>query len=182
MVGGVLALVLLRPGPVLLDPDEFVGVTRVEQNSHVPPPGWTGCDLSVGPWMSVSSPDTDTALELGPHGRAGAAIVVQPSWSPRSAPEQIEHLSMLGEQCAAGNSVSSGRFAIEPLDGLAPGEVGWRTRYEEPLEWGEYVVVALDEKRLLAVGFETTEEEPPVDMEHLVERAKQGAEQFPAGG
>jgi hypothetical protein len=165
---------------VLLDPDDFAGVTRADQNTQNPPPGWTACDLSVGDWLSDEGPDT--ALEFGPDQRAGAAIAVQPSSSTRDVRETIDYLSGLAEMCAAGNSATSGRFSIEPLSGLAPGEVGWRTRYEDPLRWGEYVVIPLDERRLLVVGFETDEADPPVVMDRLVELAKQGAEQFPAAG
>lgn len=180
VLGGTFAFVLVRPGPVLLDPEDFPGVTRTDQNAQNSPPGWTACDLSVGDWLSDEGPDT--ALEFGEDQRAGAAIAVQPSSSTRDVPEMIDYLSGLAEMCAAGNSATSGRFSIEPLSGLAPGEVGWRTRYEDPLRWGEYVVIPLDEHRLLAVGFETDQEEPPVDMDRLVELAKQGAEQFPAAG
>lgn len=178
VLGVVLAIVLLRPEPVLLDPDDFPGVARTHQNGHNAPPGWTYCDLSVGGWVREGSPDT--ALVFGPDQWAGAAIAVQPGGRSESAAELLDRLQERAASCATSELTQSGRFSIEPLSGLGPGEVGWRTRYEDPLQWGEYVVIPLDEGRLLAVGFQTTEETAPVDMDRLVELAKQGAEQFPA--
>ena len=47
-------------------------------------------------------------------------------------------------------------------------------------EWGQYVLVRLDDVRVLAVGFSTTQDEAKVDLDDLVERATVGAEQFAA--
>jgi hypothetical protein len=179
MVAGALAFVLLRPGPVLLDPDDFHGVVRSQQGEPTVPPGWTNCDLSVGVWIREGAPDS--SLDFGDGRWAAAAIAERPEGRGlyEDAQDFLEHLESTAERCALSPKTDNG-FSIEPLQGLQPGEVGWRTGYLDTPRWGEYVVIPLDENRLLAVGFETNEAEPPVDMDRLVELAKQGAEQFPA--
>ena len=186
VAGGALAFVLLRPGPVLLDADDFPGVERAYQNERSAPPGWTSCDLSVSGWVRQGGPDTE--LIFGQGQRAGAAIGVEPGPLSGGAAEEIAYLERTAAICADSEKTERG-FSIEPLTGLDDGAVGWRTKQEgyvrgdqEVSVWGEYVVIPLDEHRLLAVGFETDQEEPPVDMDRLVELAKQGAEQFPAAG
>lgn len=181
VAGGVLAFLLVRPGPVLLDPDDFPGVVRAQQGEPAVPPGWTNCDLSVGAWLREGAPDT--LLDFGDGSWAAAAIAERPEGRNiyDDADAFIAHLESTAETCAQSPKIDNG-FSIEPLPDLDPGAVGWRTGYPGIPRWGEYVVIPLDERRLLAVGFETNEAEPPVDMDHLVELAKQGAEQFPATG
>jgi hypothetical protein len=186
VAGGALAFLLLRPGPVLLAPEDFPGVVSAHQNGRSAPPGWTNCDLSISGWVRPGGPDTE--LIFGPGQRAGAAIGVEPSPLSGGSAGEIAYLERTADTCADSEKTEHG-FSIEPLPGLDDGAVGWRTKEEgyvrggqEGYLWGEYVVIPLDEHRLLAVGFQTDQEEPPVDMDRLVELAKQGAEQFPATG
>ncbi|RMI13564.1 hypothetical protein [Cellulomonas triticagri] len=179
VAGGALAFLLVQPGPVLLDPDDFPGVVASQQGEPAVPPGWTNCDLSVGAWLREGDPDT--LLDFGDGSWAVAAIAQRPEGRNLYADADafIAHLESTAATCAQSSKIDNG-FTIEALPDLDPGAVGWRTGYLDIPRWGEYVVIPLDERRLLAVGFETNQEEPPVDMDRLVELAKQGAEQFPA--
>ncbi len=84
-----------------------------------------------------------------------------------------------GDNCAA--SVSRGpEDAIERLPEGDATALRWRTSTAGGL-WGEYTLIALDDTRLLAVGFETTADEAPVELDELVDLAEAGARQFPDG-
>jgi hypothetical protein len=178
VLAGVLAFLLLRPGPVLLDPADFAGVERTVQGSPEQPPGWTGCDIGENPVIEQGSPDTFLKFEDGTSVVAAIAET-WPTGSSSTVHDYAAYLSGRAERCGQPPKTGHG-FTIEPLPRLAEGEVGWRTGYADPLWWGQYLLIPLDEERMLLVGFETREPEPPFDWDRLVELARHGAEQFPA--
>ncbi|WP_282944799.1 hypothetical protein [Cellulomonas endometrii] len=172
------ALVLSRCGadPVLLDESDFTGVTATSHRDWIGvTPGPTWCD-GIGSEQFTKGASPGSALGFGERGAAGATIIDRSSYG---APAEyiLELLERGATSCAESEPTTRG-YSIEPLTGLAEGEVGWTTRTSDG-EWGEYVLIPLDEWRLLAVGFSTSEDEPPVEMDELIERAREGAEQFP---
>lgn len=176
VAGGVLAVSMLGGSPELLDEADFTGVESAQHGETAYPPGWTWCDLGVGRWFSEDAPVS--SLTFGDHAWAAAAIVARPgTWTSQ---EVLDALETAADACADSELVDRGN-SIEPLDGLAPGEVGWTTEAADG-ERGAYALVPLDETRVLAVGYTTLEDDPPVDVHELVERAKDGAAQFSATG
>jgi hypothetical protein len=175
-LGGVLLLSACGSTPVLLDESDFPGVDSATQNSdRALAPGWTWCDgLRSGTY--VQAPVVSSSLVFGEQSRAGATIIDR-SGDGASAEYLVEQYAQEATLCAESVAVERGN-SIEPLSGLAEGEVGWTTRTSDG-EWGEYVLIPLDEWRLLAVGFQTSEDEPPVDLDELIERAREGADQLP---
>lgn len=178
--GLVVAVVLLTGcggDPVLLDGDDVPGVQGTTQNTrsgNVPGPTW--CDgIAADTFPAPSSPGT--VLDFGAQGSAGA-VIIDRSGDGIGSDYVLATLQEQADLCGDSDAASEGS-TIEPLTGLVEGEVGWTTRRSDG-EWGEYVLVPLDESRLLAVGFSTTQDEAPVDLDELVDRATAGAEQFPA--
>ncbi|HEY0239605.1 MAG TPA: hypothetical protein VGC37_13270 [Friedmanniella sp.] len=176
VLGGVLAVTLLRPAadPVLLDPRDFTGVEAVHQGKPSQEPGWTWCNLDIAPWTSEGDPVTTLDLD---HDTLATAVIAD-GRPDATAEEIVSTLSADASACAESESVTLGA-SIEPLTGLDDGEVGWRTTTTFGA-WGEYVLVPLDDSRVLAVGFATWDDDPAVAINELVARAKAGAEQFPA--
>jgi len=175
-VGVVLLLPACGSSPVLLDEGDVPGVESATQNSdRALAPGWTWCDgLRSG--IYVQGPVISSSLVLGEWSRAGATIIDR-SDDGAMAEYLLEEYAQEATLCAGSAAVQQGN-SIEPLTGLPEGALGWTTRTSDG-EWGEYALIPLDEQRLLAVGFATTEDEPPVDMDELIEHAREGAEQFP---
>jgi len=180
--GGVLVLALsgCASSPVLLDEGDFSGVERSYQNQrYAVPPGWTWCeDLSptflgggkfAGSWFSFGDPVQAGAALLD---RSGDGMTAE-----RLAGRYEDKAELCAEELERGEG--EGR-SIEALSGLDAGAVGWRTETMDG-EWGEYVLIPLAEWQLLAVGFSTDQKEPPVDLDELVDLAREGAEQFPRG-
>lgn len=163
--------------PVLLDRADFPGATSVKQDAWGgSTPGATWCS-GLGSAQYAAGGEVSSWLSFGDHGDAGATLI------DRSADRaSAEHLAgMIAEQatvCAESDAATTGGASIEPLDGLDDGERGWTTRTPDG-EWGQYALVPLDDWRLLAVGFSTTDDEAPVELTDLIDRAREGAEQFP---
>lgn len=162
----------------LLDGDDFDGLVKIVQDDDVILPGATWCGLYVdvwaeGPWHMSTLMFDD--------GTWAAAMIVDRTADGESAAETMQRIDEDAARCPEDTWAVQEGHSIEPLDGLAEGELGWRTR-EANGRWGEYVLVPLDEWRFLAVGFETDQEQPPVDMDELVSRAKEGAARFPNDG
>ncbi|MET0432741.1 MAG: hypothetical protein ABW025_01140 [Cellulomonas sp.] len=173
----VAALAACSADPVLLDGDDFPGVEETTQNTrsgNVPGPTW--CDgMAADTVAAPSSPGT--VLDLGDRGTAGA-VIIDRSADGLGSDQVLAQLQGQADACAD-SSVAEQGSVIEPLTGLGDGAIGWTTRRVDG-EWGEYVLVPLDEWRLLAVGFSTTQDEPPVELADLVDRAVAGADRFPA--
>lgn len=176
-VAVVAALGACADDPVLLDGDDFPGVQGTTQNTrsgNVPGPTW--CDgIAADTFAAPSSPGT--VLDFGAQGSAGA-VIIDRSGDGIGSDYVLAKLQEQADLCGDSDAASEGS-TIEPLPGLAEGAVGWTTRRSDG-EWGEYVLVPLDESRLLAVGFSTTQDDAPVDLDDLVDRATAGAERFPA--
>lgn len=174
----VAALALLR-APALLDADDFTGVRSVAQDAGADPaPGWVWCDL-IAPSMWERGEPPATSLVLDDGSTIGATLIERPSGG-LPAGKVLSNASAAAESCGASHLVDEG-FAIEPLSGLAAGEVGWRSARHDG-RWGEYVLVDLDGRRVLAVGFETEADEAPLPIDDLVALAREGAERFPRDG
>ena len=166
--------------PVLLSPNDLDGVAvQVEQNSaDALAPGWTWCSF-LSPGVNSSPPVRGSRFSLEGGAQVGASVLDRrdEGWSSDRLVERIESQA---DQCALEASDSLGT-SIEPLDGLATGARGWRTADPEG-RWGEYVVVKLDEWRVLAYGFATDDADPPVDLDDLGDLARTGSERFPLDG
>ncbi|WP_282944798.1 hypothetical protein [Cellulomonas endometrii] len=173
---GVLTLAACGSSPVLLEKSDFTGVQAEQQNEEAYAPGWTWCD-ALRPSFYIDGGAVSSSLTFGDRERA-AATIIDGSTDDLPADYMLEQYEAQADSCARSDATTRG-YSIEPLGGLAEGEVGWTTRTSDG-EWGEYVLIPLDEWRLLAVGFSTSEDEPPVEMDRLVELARQGAEQFPS--
>lgn len=167
--------------PTLLDDSDFTEAVDVTHGRNVNPPGWTWCSLNLDVWQNGSA---GSALNFDDSAWAAATIVdgtLLPA-RPRPSAEIMREASETAWACdATAEDIADTNVVIEPLDGLAEGAIGWRTRVVGG-KWGEYVMVPLDPWRLLVVGFETDQEQPPVDMDELVSLAIEGAVQFPVGG
>jgi hypothetical protein len=176
-VGVALLLSGCGSSPVLLDESDFAGVDSATQNSdRALAPGWTWCDgLRSG--IYVQGAVVSSSLVFGEQSRAGATIIDR-SADGAMADYLLEQYAQEATLCAGSAAVQQGN-SIEPLPGLDDGALGWTTRTSDG-EWGEYALIPLDEWRLLAVGFQTFDDEPPVDLDELIEHAREGAEQFPA--
>ncbi|GIG36926.1 hypothetical protein Cpa01nite_23070 [Cellulomonas pakistanensis] len=163
--------------PVLLDRAAFDDVEDASHDTwtgNVPGPTW--CDsMAPGGYTIAHSPGT--VLSFGERGLAGA-VVVDRSSDGIPAERVLAFIEEQADVCTD-SSVRARGHDIEPLTDLDEGEVGWSTRRNDG-EWGEYVLVPLDEWRLLAVGFSTFADEAPVDRDVLVAEAVEGAGQFPA--
>ncbi|WP_147794809.1 hypothetical protein [Cellulomonas sp. Y8] len=180
VAGGVVAaLVLLRAAPALLDADDIAGVSSVAQDADADPaPGWVWCD-TIAPSMWERGEPPTTSLVLDDGSTIGATLIERPLGG-LTAGKVLSNASAAAESCGASHLVDEG-FAIEPLSGLADGEVGWRSARPDG-RWGEYVLVDLDGRRVLAVGFETEADEAPLPIGDLVALAREGAERFPGDG
>lgn len=177
----VVVLALTRPWresgePVLVDPGEVPGVVEASQNARGgSTPGWTWCD-GIGSHLYAPTDAPSTWLSFGSAGDAGA-VLMDRHRDGASAEYLIDTITEQAEVCAASSTVARGS-SIEPLAGLDDGEVGWRTERADG-EWGEYVLVPIDEWRVLAVGFATKEASAPVDLYDLVSIAREGAQTVP---
>ncbi|VTR78925.1 hypothetical protein CHMI_03713 [Cellulomonas hominis] len=173
----VLVLAGCAGEPVLLDDSDFTGVTSTSQNEWgggTPGPTWCS---GIGSAQYAAGGSASSWLSFGDHGDAGAALIDRSSDSA-SAEYFVGKISEQATACADSEATTRG-YSIELLTGLGEGELGWTTRTSDG-EWGEYALIPLDEWRLLAVGFSTFEDEPPVDLDELIEHARDGAEQFPS--
>lgn len=157
--------------PVLLD-DAALGAVSTRQNPlGWNTPGWTWCSgLAPDDLPSVS-----TALGFGSRGTAGASII-DPGSGVLSGAYLLDRMAERGERCVATADRARDR-GIEPLTDLTEGAVGWRTHAADGT-WGEYVLLPVDGDRVLAVGFVTSDDEAPVDLDELVELARAGVDRF----
>jgi hypothetical protein len=173
---GLLVLAGCGSSPVMLDEADFDDVQTVHQNEGAFAPGWTWCD-ALRPSRYIDGGAVSSSLTLGDRERAAATII---DGAPDDLPAEymLEQYEQQADACASADPTTR-CYSIEPLTGLGDGAVGWETHTSDG-EWGEYALIPLDEWRLLAVGFSTFEDEAPVDMDELIEHARDGAEQFPA--
>lgn len=176
------ALVLLAgcsSSPVLLSEDDVTDVTVAEQNTDLAiAPGWTFCD-EISPNVYLRAPVVGTWFELADGSTVGATVLDRRA-DGLSADLVLEQLEAAADQCALESETYPGSGqTIEPLDDLDDSALGWRTQTADGT-WGEYVVLPLDESRVLAVGFTTEQDDPPVELSELVDLAAAGAERFPA--
>lgn len=179
--GTVLAAAVLLAAcsstPVLLDGADFEGVESTTQDDGgALAPGWTWCD-DLRPGLYTGASVTSSFLTFDDESRVGATVI-DLSEDARSSDDVLERYAAAADRCAEADAAARG-YAIEPVAGLDQGESGWTTRRSDG-EWGQYVLVRLDNARVLAVGFSTTQDDAPVDLDDLVDRATAGAEQFPA--
>ena len=175
LLGATVLLSGCASEPVLLDGDDVDGVVSTTQNDGgALAPGWTWCD-DLRPGLYTGADVVSSFLTFEDESRAGATII-DLSEDTRSVDYLLEQYEAGADLCA--ENVAEG-YSIEPVTGLDGGALGWTTRRSDG-EWGRYVLVPLDDVRLLAVGFSTTGEEPPVELSELVDLAEAGAERFPA--
>lgn len=178
LVVGAVTLGACSAPPVLLDAGDFEDVTIAEQNtSYSIAPGWTWCD-EMSPNLYMGDPVQGTWLEVDGGPSVGATLLDR-SERGQSADDVVATVISKADQCVlSSETIGSGR-AIEPLEGLESGAFGWRTEDPDGV-WGEFVIVPLDETRVLAYGFATDRGDAPVDLDHLGDLARAGAERFPA--
>jgi hypothetical protein len=173
---GVLVLAGCAGEPVLLDNSDFPGVTSTSQNEWgggTPGPTWCS---GIGSAQYAAGGSISSWLSFGDQGDAGAALIDRSSDSATTE-YFVGKITEQATACADSEATTRG-YSIEPLTDLGDGAVGWETHTSDG-EWGEYALIPLDEWRLLAVGFSTFEDEAPVDLDELIEHAREGAEQFP---
>ena len=110
---------------------------------------------------------------------AGAAVVTH---ERADAAEMLAEYALGADACTRLQERSS-KHSFEPLAGLDDGAVGWRTvddsvEYDDGTtgRWGEFALVPLDDTHLLAVGFATVDDDPPVDLDELIRIARERAE------
>jgi hypothetical protein len=173
---GALVLAGCGSSPVLLEESDVPGAEAVHQNEDAFAPGWTWCD-ALRPSRYIDGNAVSSSFSFADRARAAATLIDGAS-DDLPAEYMLEQYEQQADSCASAEATTRG-YSIEPLPGLDDGALGWTTRTSDG-EWGEYALIPLDEWRLLAVGFSTFEEEAPVDMDELIEHAREGAEQFPA--
>lgn len=178
LLAPVLLLAACSSDPVLVSGDDVDGATRVVQNTgDALAPGWTWCQ-PLSPGRTTSSPIQGSLLELEDGSSVGATIM-QREDEGITASELLEKIQAQADLCINQSETASAGESFEPLDGLADDARGWRSETPEG-RWGEYVVVQLDEWRVLAYGFATDEEDPPIDLDELGDLAREGAARFPS--
>lgn len=168
----------------LLNASDFRGVAEADHGPTSMPPGRTWCsELSIT--NRQSAPQSTLVLSEDGWTAVGAVILVGGS---SSAAELLDELEEGAADCLAAAESAEG-YSIEQLTGLEAGAVGWRTS-DQTIEgpegglalWGEYVALPLDGTHLLAVGFETDEQQAPVELDELVRLAREGVERVGLGG
>jgi hypothetical protein len=181
LVGATLVLLGgCSSSPVLLSEDDVPDVVLAEQNNDLSiAPGWTFCD-EISPNVYLRAPVVGTWFQLEGGATVGASVLDRRA-DGLSADLVLEQIAAAADQCALESETYPGTGrTIEPLDDLDDGSLGWRTRAGDGT-WGEYVVQPLDASRVLAVGFTTTQDDPPVDLSELIEQAEAGSEQLRTG-
>ncbi|GIG36925.1 hypothetical protein [Cellulomonas pakistanensis] len=172
----VTSLAACSSPPVLLDEGAVDDVASAEQNTEFAiAPGWTWCS-AISPSGTMREPYTGSRFELDDGSSVGATVLDRRAEGLTSA-KLLGDLVADADQCTLEARPDGLGTSIEPLTDLEQDAHGWRTRDPEG-RWGEYVVVPLDEWRVLAYGFVTRSEEPPVDLDELGELAREGAERL----
>lgn len=170
VVGGVV-LAQRADAPVLLDPADFTGVTEVQEPGRGQVPGTSWCvQLEESVRIHKGDPATKLALE---DGVVGAAVLSAPG-SSSGAAGLIRAAEQQATACVESDLTAQG-YAIEPLDGLEDGALGWRFRDVDGGS-GELVLAPLDESRLLVVGQSGAASRLPAELDDLLARAIEGAD------
>lgn len=174
VVASLTMLAACSSEPVLLEENVVDHVAHVEQNSaEAVAPGWTWC-ATLNPRSNSSWPTSGSWFELEDGATVGATVMERrdEGWT---ASQILEKLQAKADLCILQSETASAGESFEPLDGLADDEIGWRSETPEG-RWGEYVVVQLDDWRLLGYGFSTDQDEAPIDLADLGQRAREGAD------
>lgn len=162
----------------LLRASDFDGVKDADHSTTLPP-GRVWCyGVASDAGQSVTRQST---LVFDEKNRvvAGAAVITHKG---ATADEMLAEAELDAEDCARGAETSEAA-SIEPLMDLGRGVLGWRF-VDDSIEyadgttgrWGEFALVPLDDSHLLAVGFETVDDDPPVDLDELLRIARERAE------
>jgi hypothetical protein len=165
-------------GGTLLRASDVEGVKDADHSITLPP-GRVWCfGVASDAGQSVTRQST---LVFDEKNRvlAGAAVITH---EDATADEMLAEAELDAEDCARG-AEGSEAASIEPLMDLDRGVLGWRF-VDDSIEyadgttgrWGEFALVPLDENHLLAVGFETVDDDPPVDLDELIRIARERAE------
>ena len=189
---GAAALVALLAGcsdepevPQLLDMDDVPGAVSEDHEPGrwvLAGQGW--CGMSTGPIGDRSGPYSRVGIGES-RVQVEARIASNGPYEPAAElMAQVEAdvqrcVDYLEERAAAGEPLDR---TIEPLTGLDDGVLGWRTR-ETPYGdsgdvWSEFALVQVTESKVLVVGVQTDEEEPPIDIEDLLAMALENAERL----
>lgn len=183
LVAAALTLVLAlagctQPEPTLLDASDVEGVVSSEHDelaqTHVPGALWCERLTADGLTMPTGAISRLNFSETSPYPTAGAAI------GDRGMAETVERLEDGETRCAATAEEYPG-LSIEPLSGLDADAMGWRLRDDEHEVWGEFAVVPIDSGHVLLAGFETDQDEPPVELDELIRLGLEGAERVGTG-
>lgn len=159
----------------LLDADDVEGVeeaTHDEDGAWAP--GWTWCD-DLNPYRYVEGGELHTSLLSFGGGAGAGATIIDGSSDGVTADYLLETIEARAGLCAENETALDRGYAIEPLSGLDAGVVGWRTEASDG-EHGEFALVRLDGRRLLAVGWVSDAPEAPVELGELIRLAREGAE------
>lgn len=161
-----------QASPTLLRDSDFDGVVSATHNDvgqqSIPGPTW--CEgLSIGdlglPTGAVSELSFD---EEDGYPRVGAVLVDQ------EMDLTAARLEDAAATCAAATEEHP-ELSIDPIDGLPDEGMGWRTGDDEGGLWGEYAAVPVGDAVLL-VGFETDQEQAPVELDELIRLAREGVD------
>ncbi len=178
-LGALLTVGLLSgcgPEPRLLDDADFDGVLSSSHDEYGGvAPGWVRCrhlDPSGGLVTGPHAPSSWLWFDGG--ARAGATLLgtTSPHWSMEI---YLEGIDRTVENCATRDATPfTGSLDIEPLTTIEGVDRAWRMQSEDG-EWGEYAVVVLSPDQVLLGGFTTRADEPPVDLQDLLDHARDGA-------
>jgi hypothetical protein len=179
VVAGALLLAGCASEPRLLDEDAYGEVTESAHNDDLSlvPAGGFCTALRAFTFTTEQLGGSQLVLADPPGTLVGAQVVQEAPGLPLD--DVLELAIANAELCAEEAEASEYDVAIEPLEGLDTGDLGWRTRDADGM-WGEIVLSRLDDDRLVAVGFQTYGEDAPVDVLDLLETARESADQFPA--
>ena len=175
-----------RERPHLLDLDDVPGAVSENHESGtwvLAGQGW--CGMSSGPVGDRSGPAS--GIGVGESRRVWVEARIASNGSYEPAEELMAEVEAgvqgcvdhLEELAAAGESLDR---SIEPLTGLADGVIGWRSREASSdgsgETWGEFAVMQLTESKVLVVGFETDQVEPPIEIGELLAIALENTERL----
>lgn len=159
----------------LLDASDVEGVERATHDEDGAwAPGWTWCD-DLNPYRYVEGGELHTSLLSFGGGAGAGATIIDGSSDGVTADYLLETIEARAGLCAENETALDRGYAIEPLSGLDAGVVGWRTEASDG-EHGEFALVRLDDRRLLAVGWVSDGPEAPVELGELIRLAREGAE------
>lgn len=167
------------PSTLLVESDFDGVVESAHDEDGAFAPGWTWC-TELNPYGYVTGAPPTSLLTFSGRTQVGATIVDR-SVDGLSAEAVLALVEERASLCVENDTAAGRGYVIEPLTGLDDDAVGWRTQTSEG-ERGEFAVLTLDSRRLLAVGFQTDQEQAPIELDELVRLAREGVDRVGLDG